>query len=52
MNDQLAIDDWAWHGPTKHDHEFELAQESSINFRVEYFELDGHAVLTLDIQPR
>ena len=50
MDDQLVIDDWTWHGPTKHDYEFEIKEPGEHKFRVEYFELDGHAVLSLDFE--
>jgi nitrous oxidase accessory protein NosD len=50
MDDQLVIDDWTWHGPTKHDYEFEVKDAREHNFRIEYFELDGYAVLSLDFE--
>jgi hypothetical protein len=51
MNEKLIIDDWTWHGPTQHDYDFELAQSTPILLRVEHFELDGFAVLNVDLEP-
>ncbi len=51
MDDRLVIDDWTWHGSTKHSHDFEIAQPREVKFRVEYFELDGAATLRVDIAP-
>lgn len=51
MDDQLIIDDWTWHGPTRHDYELEVKEPREYTFRVEYFELDGYAVLELSIEP-
>ena len=48
MDDQLVIDDWTWHGPTPHDYEFEIKESGEHKFRVEYFELDGYAVLGVE----
>ncbi|MCI0363777.1 MAG: right-handed parallel beta-helix repeat-containing protein [Phycisphaerales bacterium] len=50
MDDQLVIDDWTWHAPKEHTHEFAIEKPRSINLRVEHFELDGYAILTLDIE--
>jgi hypothetical protein len=51
LDDALVIDDWTWHGPTTHQHEFEVRESRKIDIRVEHFELDGYAVLSLDIEP-
>lgn len=51
MNDDLIIDDWTWHAPKRNDFEFTLEEEKTIQWRVEYFELDGYAVLSVDIEP-
>jgi parallel beta-helix repeat protein len=50
MDDQLVIDDWTWHGPTRHDYDFEVREPHQHTFQVEYFELDGYAVLALDFE--
>jgi parallel beta-helix repeat protein len=50
LDDRLVIDDWTWHAPTTHDYEFMLDEPQTIAIRVEHFELDGYAILTLDIE--
>jgi parallel beta-helix repeat protein len=49
MDEKLIIDDWTHHAPKKHTHDFEVTEPREVKFRVEYFELDGHALLSLDI---
>lgn len=51
LDDTLVIDDWTWHPPTTHTYSFESPDTREISIRVEHFELDGYAVLTLDIEP-
>jgi nitrous oxidase accessory protein NosD len=50
-SDALVIDDWTWHPPKTHTHEFELTEPKRITIGVEHFELDGYAVLSLDLEP-
>lgn len=50
LDDKLVIDDWTWHPPKEHVYEFDIEQPRKIEMRVEHFELDGHAILTLDIE--
>jgi hypothetical protein len=50
LDDRLVIDDWTWHGPTAHDYEFTIDEAKSIDIRIEHFELDGYALLTLDVE--
>ncbi len=50
MDDELVIDDWTWHPPKEHVHDFLLAHGRTINIRVEHFELDGYSILTLEIE--
>jgi parallel beta-helix repeat protein len=50
LDDDVVIDDWTWHAPKEHAHEFELDEQREIAIRVEHFELDGYAILTLDIE--
>lgn len=50
LDDEKVIDDWTWHAPTEHSHEFTTHAERKITILVEHFELDGYAVLTLDIE--
>lgn len=50
MNNELVIDDWTWHAPRQHVHEFTLDEPTKIDFRVEHFELDGYAILAFDVE--
>lgn len=50
LDEALVIDDWTWHAPKEHQHEFEVVEEREIAIRVEHFELDGYAVLSLEIE--
>ncbi len=51
LGEALVIDDWKWHPPKVHTYELELAEPATLPIRVEHFELDGLAVLALDIEP-
>ena len=51
LDDDLVIDDWTWHPPKMHTYELELAEGRQITFRVEHFELDGYAILSLELEP-
>ena len=51
VDGQDAIKDWTWHAPRDHTYEFVLAESRSVNIRVEHFELDGYAVLSVGIEP-
>jgi Right handed beta helix region/PA14 domain len=50
-NGKKIIDRWNWHGPEKDTAILDLPQPKTVPIRVEYFELDGYAVLTLAIEP-
>ncbi|MEE9130479.1 MAG: right-handed parallel beta-helix repeat-containing protein, partial [Phycisphaerales bacterium] len=50
LDEDLVIDDWTWHGPKEHTYEFEVSTSREIPIRVEHFELDGYAILTLDLE--
>lgn len=50
MDEAIVIDDWTQHPPKTHVHEFALAEERAIDLRVEHFEIDGFAVLSLEIE--
>jgi hypothetical protein len=53
VDDELLIDDWTWHGPTAHDARFEVAAGGAlVRVRVEHFELDGYALLEVELAPR
>jgi parallel beta-helix repeat protein len=51
LDGQIVIDDWTWHAPRTHEHEIEITEPRDVAIRVEHFELDGYAVLSLDIEP-
>lgn len=52
MNDELIIDDWTWHAPMDNDYDFGVNKPTEITLRVEHFELDGFAVLRVDLEPQ
>ena len=51
VDEQRVIDNWTWHGPTRDTGEFTLAEEREVTIRVEHFELDGYAILQLELAP-
>lgn len=51
LDDQVVIEDWTHHGPTPHDFEFAVDKDRDVSIRVEHFELDGYATLSLGIEP-
>jgi hypothetical protein len=51
VNGKTLIDDWNWHTP-KHDQAFcETASDENVEVVVEYFEIDGYAVLEFCLTP-
>ena len=44
-----VIGNWAWHGPTRDTGTFDLAQDKTVEIRVEHFEIDGFSTLELKI---
>ncbi|MBM4107960.1 MAG: hypothetical protein FJ255_03990 [Phycisphaerae bacterium] len=46
---RTVVENWTWHGPTRDTGTFE-SDGTPVEIRVEYFEIDGHAVLTLDLE--
>ncbi len=52
VDEEIFIDDWTFHPPKENSRDLDLAEERTLEIRVEHFELDGHAVLSLDIEPR
>ena len=50
-DDAVVIDDWTWHPPRTHEYDFRVDESRQIRIRVEHFELDGYAVLSLDLEP-
>ncbi len=47
---QAIIENWTWHGPTTDMGVLEVAEAGPVGLRVEYFQIDGFAVLKLDIE--
>jgi hypothetical protein len=45
------IENWTWHGPTKDEAVFEQRETGEVELLVEHFEIDGYAVLRLDLEP-
>ncbi len=48
----LLIDNWTHHAPTRDEAKFELQEAAAVSIEVEHFELDGFAVLELELSPR
>ena len=50
--DEPVIENWSWHGPTWDEGVFTVPEnEPDVEIFVEHFELDGHAVLELRLEP-
>lgn len=52
VDDRLVVDDWTHHGPTPHDAELEFPEPGAHRVRVEHFELDGWAALSVTFERR
>lgn len=46
-----VIENWTWHAPTRDTGVFTLEEQREVELVVEHFEIDGYAVLELDIAP-
>lgn len=51
VDDKLVIDDWTHHAPKQHSADLKIDAERKVKIRVEHFELDGFAVLTVTLEP-
>ncbi len=51
LDGEVVIDDWTWHAPRDHTHEFTIDADRAADIRVEHFELDGYAVLEVGLEP-
>lgn len=51
VGEQTVIENWTWHGPTTNVGRFHQAEAGEVEIEVEHFEIDGYAVLRLDIEP-
>ena len=50
VDDKIVLEDWTWHGPTSHSTKVALTQGKH-RLRVEHFEIDGYAQLSLRLRP-
>ncbi|MGB0953076.1 MAG: right-handed parallel beta-helix repeat-containing protein [Planctomycetota bacterium] len=50
VDEELVIDDWTHHGATRHDYSFQVETRRLVKIRVEHFELDGAAMLEVQLQ--
>jgi hypothetical protein len=51
IDDEVVIENWTWHGPTVDAGTVELAAPQTVSIVVEYFELDGYALLEFSLEP-
>ncbi len=51
VNGRPVIENWTWHGPTRDEGFFEHPAAGEVEVTVEHFEIDGYAVLQLDVEP-
>ncbi len=51
VNGKPVIENWTWHGPTRDEGVFEQPADGTVEIIVEHFEIDGYAVLELEITP-
>jgi parallel beta-helix repeat protein len=51
VNGQTVLENWTWHGPTRDVATFEQPAHGEAEIEVEHFEIDGYAVLRLDLEP-
>ena len=49
LDGKTVLENWTWHAPTIDDAEFEL-KEGEHEFTLEYFQIDGASVLSLDLE--
>jgi nitrous oxidase accessory protein NosD len=50
VNGSVVIDNWTWHAPARDEGAFELEQDTEVEILVEHFELNGYAVLELELE--
>jgi len=51
VNGRSVIENWTWHGPTPNEGLFEQVTDGEVELEVEHFEIDGYAVLKLELEP-
>jgi hypothetical protein len=50
-NGKVVIENWTWHAPTRDVGVLVLEEEAEVEVLVEHFEINGYAVLQLEIAP-
>lgn len=50
LNGAVLLEDWTWHAPRVSTETFALDSTTEATLEVEYFELDGHAVLRVELE--
>jgi hypothetical protein len=50
LNGAVLLEDWTWHAPREAVETFALDTTAEATLEVEYFELDGHAVLRVELE--
>jgi parallel beta-helix repeat protein len=51
VDGMVEINNWTWHGPAVDESEFTMDEARTVEIRVEHFELDGYAILSLELLP-
>lgn len=49
-DEQTVIENWTHHGPTPNEGTFDVRKPTTVNLRVEHFEISGYAVLDVAIE--
>jgi hypothetical protein len=50
VGDKTIIDNWTWHAPTRDEGTFVQTKAGEVEITVEHFEIDGYAMLKLEIE--
>ncbi len=50
LDDELVIDDWTHHAPRVHTYDLTVEEPRNIELRINHFELDGYAILSLQFE--
>ena len=51
IGERTVLENWTWHGPTLDDAEFDQLEGGTVEVVVEHFEIDGYAVLRVELEP-
>lgn len=51
VDGRKVVENWSWHGPTEDQGIFTASGQRPVEVEVEYFEIDGYAVLKLELEP-